>query len=99
MNNDLVPDDLWERIAPLIPALPPRRRRFPGRKPVDDRTALAEIVYVVRKGVFWADVPPERIGCSGITCWRRLRDARQRCARQPTGSSPGRSHERHPAWR
>jgi transposase len=30
--------------------------------------------YVLRKGVSWADVPPERIGCSGITCWRRLRD-------------------------
>ncbi|MEU0446603.1 IS5 family transposase [Streptomyces tendae] len=74
MNNDLVPDDLWERIAPLIPARPPRRHRFPGRKPVDDRTALAGIVYVLCKGVSWADVPPERIGCSGITCWRRLRD-------------------------
>lgn len=74
MNSDLVPDDLWERIAPLIPARPPRRHRFPGRKPVDDRTALAGIVYVLRKGVSWADVPTERIGRSGVTCWRRLRD-------------------------
>ncbi|MFG3208110.1 IS5 family transposase [Streptomyces sp. NPDC048192] len=74
MNSDLVPDDLWERIAPLIPTRPPRRHRFPGRKPVDDRTALAGIVYVLRKGVSWADVPSERIGCSGVTCWRRLRD-------------------------
>ncbi|MBB5110101.1 transposase [Streptomyces spectabilis] len=22
----------------------------------------------------WADVPTETIGCSGVTCWRRLRD-------------------------
>ncbi|WP_409351339.1 IS5 family transposase [Streptomyces decoyicus] len=72
--DDLVPDDLWERIAPLIPARPPRRYRFPGRKPVEDRVALAGIVYVLRKGVTWADVPAERIGCSGVTCWRRLRD-------------------------
>lgn len=40
----------------------------------DDRTALAGIVYVLRKGVSWADVPAERIGCSGVTSWRRLRD-------------------------
>ncbi|GAA3798050.1 hypothetical protein GCM10022403_034880 [Streptomyces coacervatus] len=69
-----MPDDLWELIAPLIPTRPPRRHRFPGRKPVDDRTALAGIVYVLRKGVSWADVPSERIGCSGVTSWRRLRD-------------------------
>lgn len=74
MADDLVPDDLWERIAPLIPARPPRRHRFPGRRPVEDRVALAGIVYVLRTGVTWADVPAERIGCSGVTCWRRLRD-------------------------
>ncbi|AKJ08559.1 transposase [Streptomyces incarnatus] len=31
-------------------------------------------MYVLRKGVSWADVPSERIGCSAVTCWRRLRD-------------------------
>lgn len=72
--EDLVPDDLWERIAPLLPARPPRRRRFPGRLRVDDRVALAGIVYVLCKGVSWRDVPAERIGCSGVTCWHRLRD-------------------------
>lgn len=30
VNSDLVPDDLWERIAPLIPTRPPRRHRFPS---------------------------------------------------------------------
>lgn len=34
----------------------------------------AGIVYVLRTGVNWADVPAEKIGCSGVTCWRRLRD-------------------------
>ncbi|MCC2280769.1 IS5 family transposase [Streptomyces sp. ET3-23] len=63
-----------DRIAPLLPAQPPRRHQFPGRKPVDDRVALAGIMYMLRKGVTWADVPAERIGCSGVTCWRRLRD-------------------------
>jgi transposase len=41
---------------------------------VDDRAALRGIVYVLRKSVSWVDVPTERIGCSGVTAWRRLRD-------------------------
>lgn len=41
---------------------------------MDDRAALRGIVYVLRTGVTWADVPTETIGCSGVTCWRRLRD-------------------------
>ncbi|CAM5656758.1 hypothetical protein GCM10010261_62650 [Streptomyces pilosus] len=47
---------------------------YPGRLPADDRAALRGIVYVLRTGVTWADVPTETIGCSGVTCWRRLRD-------------------------
>ncbi|MFB7115145.1 IS5 family transposase, partial [Streptomyces sp. NPDC056291] len=74
MSDDLVSDDLWERVAPLLPPRPPRRRRYPGRLPADDRAALRGIVYVLCKGVSWADVPTEKIGCSGVTSWRRLRD-------------------------
>ncbi|WP_162257909.1 MULTISPECIES: IS5 family transposase [unclassified Kitasatospora] len=74
MSADLVPDDLWERIAPLLPARPARRHRHPGRLPVSDRVALAGIVYVLRKGVAWRDVPIQVVGCSGVTAWRRLRD-------------------------
>src|SRR5690349_4985122 len=36
--------------------------------------ALAGIIYVLRTGVAWRDVPAATIGCSGVTCWRRLRD-------------------------
>ncbi|MFI8770334.1 IS5 family transposase [Streptomyces sp. NPDC053792] len=74
MSDDLVPDDLWERIAPLLPPRPPRRHRYPGRLPADDRAALRGIVYVLRKNVSWRDVPAERTGRSGVTAWRRLRD-------------------------
>ncbi len=73
VNMDLVPDDLWDRIAPLLPVRP-RRHRHPGRLPVPDRVALAGVVYVLRKGVAWRDVPSESVGCSGVTAWRRLRD-------------------------
>ncbi|MYV93990.1 IS5 family transposase [Streptomyces sp. SID1034] len=74
MPADLVPDDLWERVAPLLPARPARRHRYPGRLPADDRAALRGIGYVLCKGVSWRDVPSEQVGCSGVTAWRRLRD-------------------------
>ena len=74
MVEDLVPDSLWERVAPLLPARPPRRRRFPGRKPVDDRAALAGVVFVLKTGITWNQLPRDLVGCSGITCWRRVRD-------------------------
>lgn len=74
MRADLVPDGLWERVAPLLPPVPERRRRYPGRLRVPDRAALAGIVYVLRTGVAWRDVPAETVGCSGVTAWRRLRD-------------------------
>ncbi len=74
MPADLVPDGLWERVVPLLPVRPPRRHRYPGRLPTDDRAALRGIVYVLRTGVSWRDVPGEQIGCSGVTAWRRLRD-------------------------
>ena len=51
-----------------------RRHRHPGRLRVSDRVALAGIVYVLRKGVAWCDVPAQVVGCSGVTSWRRLRD-------------------------
>ena len=74
MTTDLVPDALWERVAPLLPPVPARRFRYPGRRRVDDRTALGGIVFVLRTGLTWRAVPASVVGCSGITCWRRLRD-------------------------
>ncbi|MER7813332.1 IS5 family transposase [Streptomyces sp900116325] len=61
-------------MAPLLPARAPRRYRYPGRLPADDRAALRGIVYVLCKSVSWRDVPAEQVGCSGVTAWRRLRD-------------------------
>lgn len=71
---DVVPDDLWERMAPLLPPAPERRHRHPGRLRVSDRVALAGVLFVLRTGVAWRDVPAETVGCSGVTAWRRLRD-------------------------
>ncbi len=65
----LVPDDLWRVIEPL---LPPRRLKPKGGRPrAPDRSALAGILFVLRTGIQWHEVPAE-LGCCGKTCWRRL---------------------------
>ena len=72
MAKALVSEELWALVAPLLP--PPRPRPKGGRPPVDDRKALAGILFVLRSGIPWAMLPQE-MGCgSGMTCWRRLRD-------------------------
>ena len=73
MAKPLVPDELWALVQPLLPPPKPRRRRFPGRKPLDDRQALTGILFVLKTGIPWEDLPLE-MGCGcGMTCWRRLR--------------------------
>src|SRR5580704_11571307 len=72
MAKPLLPDDLWELLAPLLPPPKPRRHRFPGRKPLDDRKTLTGILFILKTGIPWEDLPQE-MGCgSGMTCWRRL---------------------------
>ncbi|TWE15193.1 IS4 family transposase [Kitasatospora atroaurantiaca] len=58
----------------MLPPAPERRSRYPGRLRVPDRAALAGIMYVLRTGAAWRDVPAETVGCSGVTAWRRLRN-------------------------
>ena len=72
MAKPLVPDELWEVVEPLLPPHPPRPKG--GRRPVDDRACFAGILFVLKTGIGWEDLPAE-MGCgSGMTCWRRLRD-------------------------
>jgi transposase len=72
--EELMPDGLWERVEPPLPRPRPRRHRHPGRLRVGDRAALAGIVFVLKTGIAWNQLPAGLVGCSGITCWRRLRD-------------------------
>ena len=75
MAKPLLTDELWEYIQPLLPIRPPRPKG--GRPPVDDRKALTGILFVLKTGIPWEDLPPE-MGCgSGMTCWRRLHDWQQ----------------------
>ena len=74
MAKPILDDELWKLIEPLLPSPKRRRRRYPGRKPIEHRAALTGILFVLRTGIPWEYLPQE-MGCgSGMTCWRRLRD-------------------------
>jgi transposase len=64
MGMDLS-DAQWELIRPLLsPA------KATGRPRANDRCTLNGILYVLRTGCRWKDLP-ERYG-SSVTCWCRL---------------------------
>jgi transposase len=72
MSKELVTDELWEIVEPLLPPEPPKPKG--GRPRVEDRAALTGIVFVLKSGIPW-EMLPQEMGCgSGSTCWRRLRD-------------------------
>jgi transposase len=65
-------------VEPFLPAPKPRRFRFPGRKPLDRRKVLTGIIFVLKTGIPWEDLPQE-MGCGcGMSClnylkeWQRL---------------------------
>ena len=63
-------DAMWERVRPLLPPRPASPKG--GRPWADDKACFAGVVYALRNGIRWNDMPP----CfpSGVTCWRRHRD-------------------------
>jgi transposase len=70
--DKLVPDELWEEIRRVLPPAKPRRKRHPGRKPMDPRRALVGILFVLKSGIPW-EMLPQEMGCgSGMSCWRYL---------------------------
>src|SRR5262245_29838607 len=70
----LVTDALWARVQPLLPLPRPRRSRFPGRLPLDRRKILTGILFVLKTGMAWDDLPTE-LGCGcGKTCRHYLRN-------------------------
>jgi transposase len=73
MAKPLLDDDLWELLKPLLPPPKPRRSRFPGRKPLEPRTVLTGILFVLKTGIPWEALPQELGWGAGMTCWRYLR--------------------------
>src|SRR4029078_10880255 len=60
-----VSDAQWEQARRLLPA-----HNHEGRPRADDRRTLDGILYILRTGAPWAELPREY--GSPVTCWRRL---------------------------
>lgn len=58
MAQPLVSDELWEIVEPLIPKVK-RRYRYPGRRRIDDRKVLTGILFVLKTGVPWEQLPQD----------------------------------------
>src|SRR3712207_2717841 len=72
MAKELVTDELWETIEPLLPPEAPKPQG--GRPRIDNRASLTGIVFVLKSGIPW-EMLPQEMGCgSGMTCWRRLKE-------------------------
>jgi transposase len=63
-------DEQWDRVAPHLPEHPPSPQG--GRPRADDRACLEGILWLLRTGARWQDIPVDLP--SGSTCWRRLRE-------------------------
>src|SRR5689334_9542289 len=70
MREAFLSDEQWNRIEPLLPKL-----RSRGRPWTDNRRVLEGILWVLKTGARWRDLPKEYPSAS--TCWRRLRDWEQ----------------------
>ncbi len=73
MAAELLPEELWSEIEPLLPPPPPRSPKG-GRPPVSNRDALRGIIFVNRTGIPWQALPTEAFGVSGSSCWRRFHE-------------------------
>lgn len=63
-------DEHWQRLAPHFPEHPPSPKG--GRPRADDRECLEGILWLLRTGARWQDIPVDLP--SGSTCWRRLQE-------------------------
>ncbi len=75
MARPLLTEESWQLVAPLLPRRLAHTRG--GRPPVPDRAVLTGILFVLKTGIAWEDLP-EEMGCGcGLTCLRRLREWQQ----------------------
>jgi transposase len=63
-------DEQWKKIEPMLPK--DRATRAGGRPRAANRACFEGILWVLRSGARWKDLPDKYPSPS--TCWRRLRD-------------------------
>ena len=70
MAGRLVSDELWTEIESLFPSDEPCSQG--GRPPVDNRTIFTCLIFMLKTGIGWRDLPTE-LGASEKTVRRRLK--------------------------
>jgi transposase len=69
MREPLLTEAQWQKVEPLLPK-PKRRTR--GRPPKNNRQVFEGILWILRTGARWRDLPTD-FGVSSSVCWKRLR--------------------------
>lgn len=73
MSRGNLTNDQWERVQPLLPPQQPKT----GRPAEDHRTVLNGILWILRTGAPWRDLPerygPWRTVASRFYRWRKAR--------------------------
>jgi N-acetylglucosaminyldiphosphoundecaprenol N-acetyl-beta-D-mannosaminyltransferase len=70
--DPVVDDALWERVRSVLAPARPARFGLSTHRSADNRKALNGILFVLKSGIKWEDLPPE-LGCgSGRACRRGL---------------------------
>ncbi|WP_338674264.1 IS5 family transposase [Streptomyces sp. SCSIO 30461] len=70
LSKRLVPDELWELVAPLLPPFAVRPQGG-GTAPRDERAVFTAVVYVLTSGCAWRHLPPT-FGTSSATAHHRF---------------------------
>jgi transposase len=69
-SGSLLTEAQWKKIAPLL-SKPPKHRQG-GRPWIENRRVLEGILWILRSGARWQDLPEKYPHPS--PCWRRVRD-------------------------
>jgi transposase len=69
---DILPDAVWSRITPLLPARAARNRGQMGHPPIDNRVIIAAMIHCDRHHRPWAHVPE-----SFAVSYRTMRERRR----------------------
>ncbi|MFD7488877.1 IS5 family transposase [Streptomyces mirabilis] len=70
LSKRLVPDELWELAAPLLPSSAARPQGG-GTAPCDERAVFTAVAYALTSGCAWGHLPPT-FGTSPATAHRRF---------------------------
>jgi len=68
--ESLLSEEQWLKLKPLLPQSKASSKG--GRPAADNRAVVEGILWILKTGARWRDLPPQYPSPS--TCWRRLRD-------------------------